>query len=199
MLKPRSRRCVLFLAHPLAQPAARLFADGVQKLGMGWAAEVVADPPANALATAGYAVAFAAVSDAVPHLEVWPADAGRLPGEVNDLIARLFTMAPRVERPPEPPPPPPPPPGAAPKAAKAHTLKLGRETKGRRGKGVTVVSEFPPGLGGDRIAELCTLLKSRCGTGGTVKDGTIEIQGDQRDRLAVELEKLGYKVKRAGG
>ena len=49
------------------------------------------------------------------------------------------------------------------------------------------------------VAELCTLLKTRCGTGGTVKDGTVEIQGDQRDRLTVELEKLGYKVKRAGG
>ncbi len=198
MLKPRSRKCVLFLAHPLADAAAKLFADGVKLLGMPWVAEVVAGPSADALATAGYVVAFTPVVDAVPHLEVWPADAGRLPGEVNDLIARLFTMAARVERPPEPPPPPPPP-GAAPKSAKAHTLKLSRETKGRRGKGVTIVSEFPPSLGEAGVAELCTLLKSRCGTGGTVKDRAIEIQGDQRDRLTVELEKLGYKVKRSGG
>ena len=46
---------------------------------------------------------------------------------------------------------------------------------------------------------LATLLKNRCGTGGTAKDGRIEIQGDHRDNLARELEKLGYKVKRAGG
>ncbi len=42
-------------------------------------------------------------------------------------------------------------------------------------------------------------LKQRCGTGGTVKDGRIEIQVDQRERIAAELEKLGYKVKRVGG
>ena len=120
--------------------------------------------------------------------------------EVHDLIARLFTGAARVERKPEPP-------ASAkadkgpPKPAKAHThtLKLGRETKGRRGKGVTIVSEWPAHLSEVALAELATLLKSRCGTGGTLKDRAIEIQGDQRDRLTVELEKLGYKVKRAGG
>jgi mannose-6-phosphate isomerase-like protein (cupin superfamily) len=52
----------------------------------------------------------------------------------------------------------------------------------------------------DRILrELATTLKQRCGTGGTVKDGRIEIQGDQRERIVAELEKLGYQVKRVGG
>ena len=47
--------------------------------------------------------------------------------------------------------------------------------------------------------ELAAILKQRCGTGGTVKDGRIEIQGDQRDRLAAVLESMGYRVKRVGG
>ena len=49
------------------------------------------------------------------------------------------------------------------------------------------------------LRELAATLKQRCGTGGTVKDGRIEIQGDQRERIGAELEKLGYKVKRVGG
>jgi predicted translation initiation factor SUI1 len=49
------------------------------------------------------------------------------------------------------------------------------------------------------LTELATKLKTRLGTGGTVKDGRIEIQGDQRDRIVAELEAMGYKVKRAGG
>jgi translation initiation factor 1 len=77
------------------------------------------------------------------------------------------------------------------------TLKVGRETAGRRGKGVTTVFDLP--LDDDGVRELAALLKQRCGTGGTVKDGRIEIQGDQRERLVAELEKLGYKVKRVGG
>ena len=51
----------------------------------------------------------------------------------------------------------------------------------------------------DLADALAARLKERCGTGGTVKGGCIEIQGDQRDRVAAELEKLGYKVKRSGG
>lgn len=82
-------------------------------------------------------------------------------------------------------------------AKKPITLKVGRETAGRRGKGVTTVFDVP--LDEDALKELATKLKQRCGTGGTVKDGRIEIQGDQRERVVVELEKLGYKVKRVGG
>ncbi|HEX4591568.1 MAG TPA: hypothetical protein VH120_16650 [Gemmataceae bacterium] len=82
-------------------------------------------------------------------------------------------------------------------AKKPVTVKVGRETAGRRGKGVTTVFDAPldePGL-----KELAANLKQRCGTDGTVKDGRIEIQGDQRERLIAVLEEMGYRVKRAGG
>src|SRR5438876_7176143 len=79
----------------------------------------------------------------------------------------------------------------------APVVRLGRETKGRRGKGVTTVSDVPLDEAG--LRELAALLKQRCGTGGTVREGTIEIQGDQRDRLAAVLEGMGYRVKRVGG
>jgi predicted translation initiation factor SUI1 len=80
---------------------------------------------------------------------------------------------------------------------KSLMAKVGRETAGRRGKGVTVV--FDLNLNEAKLNELAATLKNRCGTGGTVKDGRIEIQGDLRTRVTVELEKLGYQVKRAGG
>jgi translation initiation factor 1 len=83
------------------------------------------------------------------------------------------------------------------KPAKAVTLKVGRETAGRKGKGVTTVFDTP--FTDEQLAELAGILKSKCGTGGTAKDGRIEIQGDQRERIVAELEKMGYKVKRAGG
>jgi predicted translation initiation factor SUI1 len=67
-----------------------------------------------------------------------------------------------------------------------HRLRLGAEA-GQVGL---------PGMATDQLA---ALLKQRCGTGGTVKDGRIEIQGDQRERIVAELEKLGYKLKRVGG
>ena len=82
-------------------------------------------------------------------------------------------------------------------AKKPLTAKVGRETAGRRGKGVTTV--FDLALDERGLRELAGTLKQRCGTGGTVKDGRIEIQGDQRERIVRELEKLGCKVKRAGG
>ncbi len=61
------------------------------------------------------------------------------------------------------------------------TAKVGRETAGRRGKGVTTVFGLP--LDDNDLRELTAILKERCGTGGTVKDGRIEIQGDQRERI----------------
>lgn len=76
-------------------------------------------------------------------------------------------------------------------------VRISRETKGRRGKGVTVITGVP--LNSVELEKLGRQLKQRCGTGGTVKDGTIEIQGDHRDLLLGELEKLGWVVKKAGG
>ena len=71
------------------------------------------------------------------------------------------------------------------------------ETKGRKGKGVTVITGLP--LVQDELASLAKRLKQRCGSGGTVRDGVIEIQGDHRDRLVAELSGLGYRAKKAGG
>lgn len=76
-------------------------------------------------------------------------------------------------------------------------VRVGRETKGRRGKGVTTVTGLP--LGEDGLRELAAKLKNLCGTGGTVKDGCIEIQGDHRETVIAELTNLGFKAKKTGG
>jgi translation initiation factor 1 len=76
-------------------------------------------------------------------------------------------------------------------------VRVGRQTQGRKGKGVTVITGLP--LAGAALDELATRLKKRCGSGGTVHEGVIEIQGDHRDTLVTELGRLGYTVKRSGG
>lgn len=76
-------------------------------------------------------------------------------------------------------------------------VRISRETKGRKGKGVTLIRGVP--LTEKDLKALAKKLKAKCGTGGTVKDGVIEIQGDQRDLLVTELSQQGYTVKRAGG
>ena len=76
-------------------------------------------------------------------------------------------------------------------------VRVSRETKGRKGKGVTLVAVDP--LDDEAIKSLGKELKKKCGTGGTVKDGIIEIQGDHRDVLIAELKKKGWTVKRSGG
>jgi len=76
-------------------------------------------------------------------------------------------------------------------------VRVMRDRKGRGGKTVTVID----GVMGSE-AELTTLaqqLKKLCGSGGTIKDGNIEIQGDHCDKVMAKLTELGYKVKRAGG
>ncbi len=76
-------------------------------------------------------------------------------------------------------------------------VRVRRETRGRGGKTVTTVSGIP--LAGPDLKDLAKDLKRLCGTGGAVKDGVIEIQGDHRDTLVAELEARSYTVKRAGG
>ncbi|ABA88726.1 translation initiation factor-related protein YciH [Syntrophotalea carbinolica DSM 2380] len=76
-------------------------------------------------------------------------------------------------------------------------VRVSRQTKGRKGKGVTLITGVPLGEAG--IKALAKRLKQRCGSGGTVKDGVIEVQGDHCDLLMEELKKQGWTVKRAGG
>lgn len=75
-------------------------------------------------------------------------------------------------------------------------VRLFFETKGRGGKGVTVVRGL--GLDEDALAALGKKLKAACGVGGTAKDGAIELQGDHRDRVMALLVAQGHKVKKAG-
>ena len=74
-------------------------------------------------------------------------------------------------------------------------VRLRRENKGRKGAGVITIHGVP----GERQKELATLLKKKCGTGGAIKEGIIEIQGDKRDLIQAELFKAGFTVKLAGG
>lgn len=101
----------------------------------------------------------------------------------RDPAARLKALAPKG-------------PAPAAGAGKAR-VRVGRETSGRGGKGVSVVTGLP--LSTQELEALGTKLKKLCGAGGAVKDGVIEIQGDHRDRLVQELVKLGYEAKRSGG
>jgi translation initiation factor 1 len=87
---------------------------------------------------------------------------------------------------------------ASPRAPRGDGIvRVRREVQGRRGKTVTTIQGLP--LPDDALRELAGELKRRCGTGGSAKDGVIEIQGDHRDLLCSELEARGYTVKRAGG
>jgi translation initiation factor 1 len=79
----------------------------------------------------------------------------------------------------------------------AARVRVGRQTSGRGGKAVSVVTGLP--LSAEELEALATRLKKLCGAGGAVKDGNIEIQGDHRDRLVQELIRLGYEAKRSGG
>jgi len=76
-------------------------------------------------------------------------------------------------------------------------VRVSREVAGRAGKGVSVISGLP--LAPAELEALASRLKRLCGAGGAVKDASIEIQGDHRDRLVAELVKLGYDAKRSGG
>ncbi|MFT5164464.1 MAG: translation initiation factor 1 [Alteromonadaceae bacterium] len=76
-------------------------------------------------------------------------------------------------------------------------VRIKRETKGRKGKGVTTIA----GIEADHseLKRIAGILKKHCGSGGAIKEGIIEIQGDKRDVIKLQLEKLGYQIKFAGG
>lgn len=76
-------------------------------------------------------------------------------------------------------------------------VRIQRQTKGRKGKGVSLVTGLD--LDDAPLKLLAAELKKVCGCGGSVKDGVIEIQGDARDKIKAVLEKKGYTVKLAGG
>lgn len=188
-----------------ASDAAARFHAVARTFGLPWMAESRAVTPADQgtlnsadLVRAGMVIGIGKnqlsgiisdrYPDVAPLVEYWEPEV--VEREVMNLVARLLggkrsavTSPPTVpERQP---------------TRKTHTVRVGRETAGRRGKGVTTIWDLP--LNESEIRELAATLKQRCGTGGTVKDGKIEIQGDHRDRVAAELENLGYKVKRSGG
>ena len=77
------------------------------------------------------------------------------------------------------------------------TIYLHRDSKGRGGSPVTLLKNLI--LSDEDMKQLAKKLKQVCGSGGTVKNGMIEIQGEQREKIAEELKRLGYKVKIAGG
>lgn len=82
-------------------------------------------------------------------------------------------------------------------SSQQQTAYLHRDKGGRGGKVVTLVKNLV--LSEDDLKSLSKKLKQACGTGGTVKDGMIEIQGEQREKIAEVLRALGYKIKVAGG
>lgn len=77
------------------------------------------------------------------------------------------------------------------------TARLSLDRKQRRGKVVTLIAGLQ--LSPQELAELARTLRRLCGAGGAVKEGVIEIQGDQRARIATALRDMGYKVKQVGG
>lgn len=75
--------------------------------------------------------------------------------------------------------------------------KVRRETKGRKGKGMTVIWDVP--VHASELNDLAKKLKQKCGVGGSCKEGRIEMQGDLVTKVMDELKKLGFKVKKVGG
>lgn len=114
--------------------------------------------------------------DAVP---VWSSDKGRLCPACGQAVAAC-----RCRK-------------AAASPPSDGIVRVGRETKGRGGKTVITISGAP--VDADGLVKLAVDLKRRCGAGGTVKDGVIEIQGEHRDSVVAVLEQRGWRVKKAGG
>lgn len=112
---------------------------------------------------------------------VWSSDHGRMCPGCRRPLAACACRASDATRP----------------AASDGVVRVSRETGGRGGKTVTVVRGVP--LPPPALADLARRLKAACGSGGTVKDGTIELQGDHRETVVALLERAGHRVRRAGG
>jgi translation initiation factor 1 len=82
-------------------------------------------------------------------------------------------------------------------ARPAGPVRVGRETKGRKGAGVTVITGLD--MTEAQLRDLLSACKKRLGCGGTLRDGTLEFQGEHRDALLAHLESLGIKARRSGG
>ena len=78
-------------------------------------------------------------------------------------------------------------------AAEKQAIRVTLDKKRRAGKTVTIASGFEHSA--DKLASVAATLKKKCGAGGTVKDGEIEIQGDHATRVADELQKMGYRIR----
>ena len=81
--------------------------------------------------------------------------------------------------------------------ADAGKVRVSRQTQSRAGKAVTLITGLP--LAAVELERLARDLKRRCGSGGTVKDGVIEIQGEHRNAVVAELLRRGFAAKRSGG
>lgn len=174
-----------------AAEAVGVFTAIASKMGLSWKAYYrTVDEVAPGEFEAATRIVCVCSVDRTPandRIEYWPAE-GPLEETVNTFVATVLGGGFREVVVPPP---------AAEAKKKLGTAKVGREIAGRRGKGVTVIWEL--GLNEDGLQALAGKLKQKCGTGGTAKDGRIEIQGDHRDRIVAELEAIGYKVKRSGG
>ncbi|HMT04997.1 MAG TPA: translation initiation factor [Solirubrobacterales bacterium] len=115
---------------------------------------------------------------------VWSSDEGDLRGNQQDQRKKPRRGKSRPGVPPAP-------------AAPGSTIKVKRETSGRKGKTATTISEIP--LGEKETKALAKRLKQHCGVGGTSRGSSIELQGDHREKVVAFLEKEGMKAVRAGG
>jgi translation initiation factor 1 len=84
-----------------------------------------------------------------------------------------------------------------PQQAGSGKVRISRETKGRKGAGATLITGVP--LAGSELKELHKMLKKKCSVGGAIKDGVLELQGDQREKVLALLKNKGWDVKISGG
>ncbi|MBS1952741.1 MAG: hypothetical protein JST89_01000 [Cyanobacteria bacterium SZAS-4] len=187
-----------------SRDAARLFQEESTKAELAWSAAAGVFSDIQQLQTSVNLIVLLEHVD-VPHVvptsniatEQWRIEsAATIKQNISNLIVRLILKGGKRQ------------PSAQPsgntisssttsKAAAQAAVRVGLESKGRGGKKVSVIYGLP--LSDSEFDDLTTRLKRSCGTGGTFKDGQIEIQGDHRDKLMSELQKLGYKPKRTGG